>query len=49
MQTAGKTIFMMYEGRRVRLCNQRCRDWTARYDYQGTGWKSTLMRWPIFP
>lgn len=37
MQTTGKTVFMMYEGRRVRLCNQRCRDWTARYDYQGSG------------
>ena len=37
MQTTGKTVSLVYDGRKVRLCNQRCRDWTALYEYQGGG------------
>ena len=40
METTGKTIALEYQGRGLKLCNQRCRAWTHDYSYQGNG--STL-------
>ena len=33
MEPTGKTIELDYQGRRLRLCNQRCRNWTHPYGY----------------
>ena len=33
METTRKTIELTYEGRQLKLCNQRCRDWTYPYGY----------------
>ena len=33
MTLTGKTIELIYAGRQLRLCNQRCRDWTYPYGY----------------
>ena len=40
METTGKTIALEYQGRVLKLCNQRCRARTHDYSYQGNG--STL-------
>ncbi len=42
MELTGKTIQLEYCGRPLTLCNQRCREWTHRYDYNGDG--STLSQ-----
>ena len=33
MEITGKTIEFNYENRLLKLCNQRCRDWTCPYGY----------------
>ena len=40
MNITGKYIHVDYEGIHYQLCNQRCREWTHPYEYQGNG--STL-------
>lgn len=42
MDKTGKTISLPYAGRVLTLCNQRCRDWSSLYEYQGNG--STLTQ-----
>ena len=36
MTPTGKYLFADYEGRTLRLYNQRCREWTQNYGYQGS-------------
>lgn len=36
----GKTVYVTLMGKKLRLCNQRCRAWTSPYGYQGS--KETL-------
>ena len=33
MEITGKTIQLAYAGHQLRICNQRCRDWTYPYGY----------------
>ena len=33
MELSGKTVELSYAGRKLTLCNQRCRDWTHPYGY----------------
>ena len=40
MELTGKTRLMNYEGRTLRFCNQKSRDWTHPYEYEHNG--STL-------
>ena len=40
MELTGKTRLMNYEGRTLRFCNQKSRDWTHLYEYDHNG--STL-------
>ena len=42
MKITGKTREIVYEGRSLCCCNQKSRDWTHLYEYQGNG--STLNR-----
>ena len=37
MNITGKYIPVDYQGVHYELCNQRCRDWTHPYEYQGNG------------
>lgn len=36
MTPTGKYLFVDYQGRTLRLYNQRCREWTQNYGYQGS-------------
>ncbi len=36
MTPTGKYLFADYQGRTLRLYNQRCREWTQNYGYQGS-------------
>ncbi len=36
MTPTGKYLFVDFEGRTLRLYNQRCREWTQNYGYQGS-------------
>ncbi|MDO5325678.1 MAG: hypothetical protein Q4G00_03040 [Clostridia bacterium] len=37
VNVSGKYISVTYDGVQYQLCNQRCRDWTHPYEYQGNG------------
>ena len=36
MTPTGKYLYVDYQGRTLRLYNQRCREWTQNYGYQGS-------------
>lgn len=40
MNVTGKTLYVPYMGKTLRICNQRCRAWNTPYGYQGS--KETL-------